>query len=626
MSMLTSIEPRKVNKLRYAEYYDMTETFDELYSQSQGGKVFTNLMKYIRSEENILLAFRNIKNNDGSTTKGVDKDTIRELENIPQEDFIEIIKEMLDWYNPKPVKRVEIPKPNGKMRPLGIPAIWDRMVQQCILQVLEPICEAKFYCDSYGFRPNRSAEHAMSRCYQMIQLQKLYHVVDIDIKGFFDNVDHNKLIRQMWSLGIRDQKLICIIKSMLKAPVLLPNGKMEYPGKGTPQGGILSPLLANIVLNELDWWIASQWKYFPTKNQYAEGKDKRGLPIVSHKYTAMRTTNLKEMYIVRYADDFKIFCRKHDDAVKVYESVKQWLKQRLKLDISEEKSKVVSLRDEWSEYLGFKFKAVKRHGKYVVESHMSDKAKETKYRLLKKMILEIQRPANDKEEAKAVNRFNAMVIGMHNYYRIATHVAFDFRDISYPLYQVTENRLGERLSRKGTVNNQYIKNKYGRSKQLRFVGGTPLCPAGYVQFKLPISKKQRISPYTKDGRAEIHKSLQNADIDIMKRLMREMTAEKSVEYMDNRVSLYVAQNGKCSITGQYLRYDDIHCHHVKPRACGGGDEYKNLRIVHKDIHVLIHATNPETINLYVKITGINDNSLKKLNSLRKAAGNKPITI
>ena len=127
---------------------------------------------------------------------------------------------------------------------------------------MEPICEAKFYERSNGFRPNRSAENAIAQCYKMINLQKLYFVVDVDIKGFFDNVNHTKLIQQIWHMGIRDKKLLCIIREMLKAPIVMPDGTVEYPVKGTPQGGILSPLLSNIVLNELDWWIASQWEKY----------------------------------------------------------------------------------------------------------------------------------------------------------------------------------------------------------------------------------------------------------------------------------------------------------------------------------------------------------------------------
>ena len=170
----------KQKKLRHSEYYDLQDCFDELYAKSKQGDVFTNLMGVISSEENIRLAYRNIKRNSGSYTSGVDKLSIKDIERLSTEKLVEIIQRKFKFYKPKPVKRVEIPKPNGKTRPLGIPTIVDRLVQQCILQVLEPIYEAKFHERSNGFRPNRSAEHAMAQCYRMIQIQNLHFVVDID--------------------------------------------------------------------------------------------------------------------------------------------------------------------------------------------------------------------------------------------------------------------------------------------------------------------------------------------------------------------------------------------------------------------------------------------------------------
>ena len=234
--MLTSEQQThkpKQSKIRYTEYYDLQNTFDRLYADSLKGKTFQNLVGLMASEENIKLAYRTIKGNKGSGTPGVDKRTIKHLASMEEEKFVRLIQKQFSWYNPRPVRRVEIPKPNGKTRPLGIPTIVDRIVQQCILQVLEPICESKFHERSNGFRPNRSTEHAIAQCCRLMQIQHLHYAVDLDIHGFFDNVHHGKLIRQMWELGIRDKKLLCIIKQMLRAPIVLPDGKRIYPTKGT---------------------------------------------------------------------------------------------------------------------------------------------------------------------------------------------------------------------------------------------------------------------------------------------------------------------------------------------------------------------------------------------------------
>lgn len=153
----------KQKKLRHLEYYDLQNCFDKLYAKSKQGELFTNLMELISSEENIRLAYRNIKRNAGSTTSGTDNYTIKDIERLSAEELIQIIQRKFRFYQPKPVRRKEIEKPGGGIRPLGIPTIIDRLVQQCILQVLEPICEAKFHERNNGFRPNRSAEHALAQ-------------------------------------------------------------------------------------------------------------------------------------------------------------------------------------------------------------------------------------------------------------------------------------------------------------------------------------------------------------------------------------------------------------------------------------------------------------------------------
>lgn len=602
------------------EYYDMTNTFDELYARSKNGEKFPNLMKIISSDNNIKLAYRNIKRNTGSKTAGTDKLTIEDLEKLTAEEFIATVKKKLNWYKPKMVKRVDIPKPGSdKKRPLGIPCIWDRIIQQCILQVLEPICEAKFNNNSYGFRPNRSAENAMAVCAFNIQQRGLYYVVDIDIKGFFDNVNHSKLIRQMWTMGIRDKKLICIIKQMLKAPIKLPDKSIVYPQKGTPQGGILSPLLSNIVLNELDWWIASQWETFPTKHEYTtKFKSRPTRSNCGSRNRALKTTKLKEVHMVRYADDFKIFCRTYNEARRTFIAVKSWLATRLKLEISEEKSKIVNLRKGYSTYLGFKIKASRKKNKYVAISHMSDKAQKQVKEKLYKQIDCMAHPNNDKDRYRQTAKYNAMVIGIHNYYGIATRISSDLGSMGFHIHKRLKNKLQNDYHKINLDRNYrgYIWKTYGMSKMLKMVGETLLVPVGYIKTKNAMNKKKSINKYTAEGRMEIHKSLQ-LNMSIVLRLMREINVNKSIEYMDNRVSLYCAQRGKCAILGTELEMNDFHCHHKIPIYAGGTDRYNNLVIVHKDMHILIHATSIETIMRYVRKYNLTQHQIDKINKLRE---------
>ena len=626
--MLTSKqqeEKSKQRKIRNSEYYDMQKTFDKLYADSKKGKVFNHLMETIESEENIKLAYRTIKKNTGSNTAGVDKRTIKSLAKLSEEDYVRLIRKQFSNYHPRPVRRVEIPKPNGKPRPLGIPTIIDRVVQQCVMQVMEPICEARFSDNSYGFRPNRSTEHAIAQCMRLIQVQHMYHVVDLDIKGFFDNINHTKLIRQIWALGIRDKKLLCIIKEMLKAPVILPTGEKVYPQKGTPQGGILSPLLANIVLNELDWWIASQWEQMPTKTEFKTRCNEQGTEIRSHAYRALRRSRLKEVHAVRYADDFKIFCPTHEDAVKAYKATEMWLKDRLCLDISPDKSKVVNLKRQYSEFLGFKLKVRKKGKKYVVRSHMSDKAYKKAHEKLTGEIKKLAHSSDDTAQFIQLQKYNSVVAGLHEYYRIATDTVDDFAKLAFSINKQLNNRLKGDVSRKGTLRNGFIKDKYGKSKQLRFLHERPIVPVGAVQQKNAQNKRKSINKYTAEGRELIHKNLA-INTEAMLYLMRNPVMGRSIEYADNRISLFAAQYGKCAITGLPMEVYEIHCHHKVPVSKGGTDEYANLILITEAVHVIIHATSETIIKQYLNNIQLDDSKLEKLNKLRTLAEMPPIIL
>ncbi len=599
---------KKKQKLRNNEYYDIQEMLDNLYEQSKEGKTFHKLVEMITSKENIELAYRNIKKNKGSHTKGTNETTIDILGKEFNDDIVEYVRRRLENYIPQKIRRVEIPKSNGKTRPLGIPTMEDRLIQQCIYQILEPICEAKFYAHSYGFRPNRSSHHAVSRAMYLINKHKLHYVVNVDIKGFFDNVDHGKLLKQLWTIGIQDKNLLCIISKMLKAEV----ENVGVPQKGTPQGGILSPLLANVVLNELDWWIYSQWEGMKTKFPYKEN-------IIQNR--ALKKTNLKECYIVRYADDFKIFCRNYEDAQKIYIAVKQWLNERLKLEISPEKSKVLNLRKNYSEFLGFKLKAVKKRNKYVCKSHMTDKAKENAIRSIKKGVELLVENNNSAQ----VNKYNSMVLGLHQYYCIASHVNKDFNEISYKTIRTIKNRLKNIVSRKITKLPKAYEKYYGSyNLKPRCIQGIPLYPVFGVTCKTPINFSQDVCNFTKEGRVKVHSYLQKVHIDVLRYLLENPVKGQSIEYNDNRISLYVGQNGLCAITKQSLQIGDMECHHKLPKYLNGNDEYNNLIFISSKVHTLIHATVKETIEKYLNELELTAEMIEKINKLRSLVGNKSI--
>lgn len=614
-------ETKTIETLRHNEYYGTQEVFDKLYEDSKKGKNFDNLMKIILSEENILLAYRNIKANEGSKTPGTDGLNMDDIAKITADEVVEKVRYILvgtkHGYRPKPVRRKEIPKPNGTTRPLGIPCIWDRLIQQCIKQVLEPICEAKFSENSFGFRPLLSVENAIAKTYRNIQNVNLHHVIEFDIKGFFDNVNHQKLIKQLWAIGIQDKKLIWIIKQILKAPIKLENGKIQHPVKGTPQGGILSPLLANIVLNELDQWVESQWTNNPIIDNYSSR---------SHGFRAMRDgTNLKEIRIVRYADDFRIFCKTKAVAERMMIATTKWLKERLDLDISPEKTRIVDVRDKYMEFLGFKIKARWNYQKkkYVITSHISDKALKDKEEKLVKQIKKVCDNIGDKDRLiKEIMVYNTMVMGIQNYYRIATNVARDLNHTQQRTYRILYNRTnkqtGSLLSRKGRELTEIEKKRYGKSKAVRYIKGVnyPIYPISYVQNKTALSPKTGQCLYTPQGRKIVHDNI-GYHLPLLYQIRNTKPYNYSIEMYDNRISLYSAQQGKCYVTGEVFReMSDIHCHHKKQKSKGGDDSYKNLVLICENVHTLIHASKTEIMLKYLEEINPKSEQLRKINYLR----------
>ncbi|NQV33308.1 MAG: group II intron reverse transcriptase/maturase [Phycisphaeraceae bacterium] len=278
----------------------------------------TSLLERILSRENMLLAWQQVKANQGSY--GVDKMTITALPEYARAHWATIRASLLaGTYKPLPVRRVEIPKPAGGKRPLGIPTVLDRMIQQAIAQVLGPIFDPTFSVSSFGYRPGRSAHQAI---YQLRgYIQQGYRVaVDMDLSKFFDTVNHDALMHRV-AKRVHDKRVLHLIGKYLRAGVVI-KGRLEATRQGVPQGGPLSPLLSNVMLDDLDKEL-----------------ERRG-----HRFA-------------RYADDFVILVKSQCAGERVMASVTRFLEQRLRLRVNTDKSRVCSTND--CAFLGFTFRGTK---------------------------------------------------------------------------------------------------------------------------------------------------------------------------------------------------------------------------------------------------------------------------
>src|SRR6266699_3743403 len=272
------------------------------------------LMEEVCERENLKGALRQVKGNKGSA--GVDGITVNQLTDYLKQHWPAIREQLLSGtYEPKPVRRVEIPKPDGGVRKLGIPTVLDRLIQQAVMQVLQRQWDSTFSDHSYGFRPGRSAHQAVAQAQQYIAAGYGW-VIDLDLEKFFDRVNHDKLMGQI-AKRVEDKRLLKLIRAFLNAGVM-ENGLVSPSVEGTPQGGPLSPLLSNLVLDELDREL-----------------ERRGYRFV------------------RYADDSNIYVRSERAGQRVMESITRFITQKLKLKVNDKKSAVA--RPQERKFLGFSF-------------------------------------------------------------------------------------------------------------------------------------------------------------------------------------------------------------------------------------------------------------------------------
>jgi len=346
-------------------YIGITENNITNFNESEYG-----LLEQILSPTNLNLAFKKVKSNEGSG--GVDKMEVESLK-----DYLVENKEMIKMsilggkYRPNPVRRVEIPKDNNKKRKLGIPTVVDRVIQQAIHQILSPIYERQFSDNSYGFRPRRSAHQALQQCKSNITAGYKY-AVDMDLEKFFDKVNQSKLI-EILSRTIKDGRVISLIHKYLNAGVMV-GGKFEPTKLGVPQGGPLSPLLSNIMLNELDKELESR----------------------GHRF-------------VRYADDLVIFTKSNRSANRVLISIVSFIEKKLQLKVNRQKTQVSYVSR--IKFLGYAFYVNKGQGRLRVHPKSITKMKER--------IRVLTSRSNGWGNARRKEKLTAFIRGWVNYFKLA---------------------------------------------------------------------------------------------------------------------------------------------------------------------------------------------------------------
>ncbi|MFX3637306.1 MAG: group II intron reverse transcriptase/maturase [Candidatus Pristimantibacillus sp.] len=558
---------------------------------------FKGLLDIVASDVNILTAIHKVKANKGSKTPGTDDENIRtDILEKEYPDVITRVKASLLDYKPRPVRRVLIEKPGKtEKRALGIPTVIDRIVQECVRAVLEPILEAQFFDHSYGFRPMRDAHKAVRRVMNVVEHG--YHwIIEGDISKFFDNVNHNILLRKLWSMGIRDRRILMILKSMLKAGVM---DEFHTNELGTPQGGIISPLLANVYLHKMDCWITREWENKRTKTFY---KDR------NKKFDALHLrSNLKPVYLVRYADDWVLITNSKSSSEKWRRKISKYLDSNLKLKLSEEKTLITNITRKPIRFVGFEYKRVQKPGgKFLSVTRPNRIRLKNKVREVHQNLRYLRKFTDKNLLLHHINVVNSQIRGLIEYYQAASYVNIELHKFAFNLSRTAMYALrnwnpswvpAAQCNNLISVHSQYQTKIPAVNIEGMTVGVTRLDFAKLVKTKM---KNPLETPFSAEGRKlyleRTMKKSRLARLDDflsvnLSRLISRGYTDKlyNFEYFLNRAYALNRDKCKCRVCGAFVETFNVHIHHIRPRLpLNLVNKVGNLATVHDSCHSMIH--------------------------------------
>jgi len=505
----------------------------------------------LKSYSNRLVSVRRVAQlNAGKDTPGVDKLILKTP--TARGKMVDTIAHYTLW-KAKPARRVYIPKANGKSRPLGIPVIVDRCLQSMVKNALEPSWEARFESISYGFRPGRSCHDAIAKIYLLARPNKTKKwILDADIKGAFDNISHNHLLKAIGPVPGKE-----LIKQWLKAGYV-EHGEFHATEQGTPQGGVASPLLANIALHGMEEAIGV------TYDSRGQLRGKRA--------------------VVRYADDFVCFCETREDAEQVQKILVEWLSER-GLTLSEEKTRIVHLTEGF-DFLGFNIRhypapQTSRTGWKLLIKPSKEAVKD-----LRKKLKDQWKKAQGSTVQTVLNKLNPIIRGWANYFRTVVTKEI-FSTLDHWMYG-KEKHYAKQMHPNKSIN--WRRRKYwGRLHLDRldfWVFGDKQTGSHLLRFSwFPIERHPLVK-----GRA-------SPDDPQLKDYWKKRQAAKGKNLTFSKQQLAKRQKGRCPECGESLFNDEeIQVHHLLARSRGGSNLYSNLVLVHLLCHQQIHAQTERVMN------------------------------